>query len=82
MSANIYYQAVTGTEIPIGAPSSFLAIVRRFTGAEGPWVFEHNDVAGLNGVLAALEDRDHANAIRTILNAIAEHAVVRVWAEY
>lgn len=81
MSASIYYQAVKGKNLSVGAKSSFLAAIERAFGGV-PCVLSEHDVLKLQGLAAAFDSEDQRAAVQELIEAIEKHASVRVWAEY
>ena len=81
MSASIYFQPVKGKHLSIGAPSSFLAMFERAFG-ERPWTLMPYDMPKLEGMKAGTDQTEFQQALDVLLDAIAHHDEVRVWAEY
>lgn len=82
MGASIYYQPVNGTHLSMGAPSSFMDLLRRVTSSQGPWELDGHWTSQLLGASKATEDEAHRAALEEIIEAIEKHGTVRVWAEY
>lgn len=81
MSATVLYQAVKGKALSLGAPSSFIAILERQFGG-GPWSFDTTDDAVLQGMEAAVDDKDYRAAFAELREALEKHENIRVWAVY
>jgi hypothetical protein len=82
MSASFYYQPVTGTHLPVGAPRAFLQALRRALGRDGPWELSGEDVHRLEDLAAAVDAEDQQHAVRTLLEAVARSGTIRLWLEY
>lgn len=82
MSATLYYQAVAGTRLNIGAPSSFMDAMTRAFGASQPWALTFGDYNTLRGLAAGLESTDQAVAIAELQEEVGKGHEIRVWAEY
>ncbi len=81
MSANLYWSPIRkGTDLPVNAPSSFMAALEDAMGHEGPWTLMVSDIPVLRGLAAGLAHE--REAIQSIIAAIERHSQIRVWAEY
>jgi len=78
MGASFYWQAVSGTELGVDAPSSFLMMLRKAFGNE-PWTLTTFSIERLEGMAAA--DETHFEALHRLIDAIHTHGAIRVWGE-
>jgi len=82
MSASIYYQPVKGKHLPMGGPSSFIALLKRVFGGDSPWMFTDHDAHRLETAANATENDEHRAALTELAEAAMKHGEIRVWAEY
>lgn len=81
VSANLYWSPIRkGKDLPVNAPSSFIAALGDAMQSEGPWTLMVHDVPVLRGLAAGLTHE--REAITAIIDAIEKHGEIRVWAEY
>jgi hypothetical protein len=82
MSANIYWQAVKGRDLDVSAPSSFLEAMRKAFGDGQKWELSGRHLEKLSGMAAIFSGSDNDNPYLTIIDAISEHGLILVWAEW
>ena len=81
MSANLYWSPIRkGNDLPVNAPSSFMAALESALGSCGPWTVMESDVPILRGL--AIGFAHERKAIQAIIDAVEQHGQIRVWAEY
>lgn len=82
MGATIYYQAVKGKALSVGAPSSLLSKLREAFHADGEIRLTDGDYYTLIGLRAGIDSTDAKESLGELAKAVREHGEVRVWAEY
>ncbi len=81
MSASLYWSPIRkGANLPVNAPSSFMAALGKAMDQDGPWTLMVSDIPVLRGLAAGLENE--RDAITAIMDALNKHGEIRVWAEY
>lgn len=83
MSATIYYQAVEGKALTIGAPSSFLDLLDRvFHHGRGSFELTTREAVGLRVAARATDQTEFRRALEELADAVERHDTIRVWPEY
>lgn len=82
MSASIYYQAVKGKNLPVGAPQAFLKILREIKNGELPLHFTEYDVRDLRLAAKLSDNEEFKECLNELADACEKHESVNVWAEY
>jgi hypothetical protein len=83
MSATIYYQAVKGRALSVGAPSSFLDLLDRvFHNGRSAFTVTDRDADRLRIAAMATDQIEFREALEEMADAAEKHGEIRIWPEY